>query len=167
MTRMRVAPGSYDYGLFCKNNSRLFFTLSAMDFILLEVWHKKILNAPKKKKKIQHNGAIMYSVYNCNRNCNNIVVYLLSSLATKQQKDLSILESSCHLFTTRWRFLITNFNAKRQVGKLCSAVATGELGCRAPPPPTTSYAPPFWFTPNLFTEYHVTTKQQTIMEKEI
>ena len=40
----------------------------------------------------------------------------------------------------------------------------GSQGGRAPP--TTACAYPFRFTQNTFLEHHVTTKQQTIMEKE-
>ena len=45
-----------------------------------------------------------------------------------------------------------------------SAIVTGEPK-GAVPPLTTACAPPFRFTQNRFLEHHVTTRQQTIMEK--
>ena len=48
-----------------------------------------------------------------------------------------------------------------------SAVATGGQGGRAPPPPTTARASPFWFTQNTFLEHHVSTGQQAILDSGI
>ena len=57
-------------------------------------------------------------------------------------------------------------HTKKTVHVQDSAVATGGQGSRAPPL-TTACAPLFRSTQNTFLEHHVTTRQQTMMEKGI
>ena len=87
-----------------------------------------------------------------------VMTHTKIALACKEKKTAKQRQTSKHAENIEGKTI--------QQAVAVSAVSTEGEGT-VPLPLTTAYAPSFWFTQNKFLEYHVTTRQETIMEKGI